>query len=45
MNKVIFVGFDTEAKAYEGARALRDMHREGALTLYNDAVVVKDPDG
>jgi uncharacterized membrane protein len=45
MNKVIFVGFDTEQKAYEGNRALHDMHQEGALTLYNDAVVVKDADG
>jgi uncharacterized membrane protein len=45
MNKVIFVGFDTEQKAYEGNRALHDMHREGTLTLYNDAVVVKDPGG
>ena len=45
MNKVIFVGFDTEQKAYEGNRALHDMHREGTLTLYNDAVVVKDPSG
>ena len=45
MNKVIFVGFDTEQKAYEGNRALYDMHREGTLTLYNDAVVVKDLGG
>jgi uncharacterized membrane protein len=45
MNKVIFVGFDSEQKAYEGDRALRDMHREGTLTLYNDAVVVKEPSG
>jgi len=45
MNKVIFVGFDTEQKAYEGDRALHDMHREGTLTLYNDPVVVKDPSG
>ena len=45
MNKVIFVGFDTEAKAYEGARALRAMHSEGTLTLYNVAVVVKEKDG
>jgi uncharacterized membrane protein len=45
MNKVIFVGFDTEQKAYEGDRALHDMHREGTLTLYNDAVVVKEPGG
>ena len=45
MNKIIFVGFDTEQKAYEGDRALSDMHRDGTLTLYNDAVVVKDPAG
>jgi uncharacterized membrane protein len=45
MNKVIFVGFDTEQKAYEGDRALREMHREGTLTLYNDAIVVKEASG
>jgi uncharacterized membrane protein len=45
MNRVIVVGFDTEEKAYEGDRALHDMHRDGALTLYNDAVVVKEPGG
>jgi uncharacterized membrane protein len=45
MNRVIFVGFPTESKAYEGDRALHDMHREGTLTLYNDAVVVKEPGG
>jgi uncharacterized membrane protein len=45
MNKVIFVGFDTEAKAYAGASALRDMHKEGTLTIYNEAVVVKERDG
>jgi uncharacterized membrane protein len=45
MNKVIFVGFDSEQKAYEASRALRDMHRDGTLTLYNDAVVVKEAGG
>ena len=45
MNKVIFVGFDTEQKAYEADRAVRDMHRDGTLTLYNDAVVVKERGG
>jgi uncharacterized membrane protein len=45
MNRVIFVGFETEQKAYAGDRALHDMHREGTLTLYNDAVVVKEPGG
>src|SRR4029079_17034950 len=45
MNKVIFVGFDTEQRAYEGDRALHDMHKDGTLTLYNDAVVVKEQSG
>jgi uncharacterized membrane protein len=45
MNKVIFVGFDTEQQAYEGDRALHNMHRDGTLTLYNDSVVVKEPGG
>lgn len=45
MNKVIFVSFDSEQKAYEGERALHDMHRDGTITLYDDAVVAKDPGG
>jgi uncharacterized membrane protein len=45
MNKVIFVGFDSEQKAYEGVRALHDLHNDGTLTLYNDAVVVKQVGG
>jgi uncharacterized membrane protein len=45
MNRVIFVGFDTEQQAYEGDRALNDMHRDGTITLYNDAVVVKEQGG
>ena len=45
MNKVIFVSFGTEQKAYEGERALREMHRDGSITLYDTAVVVKQPGG
>ena len=45
MNKVIFVAFDSEQKAFEGDRALHDMHRDGLITLYDDAVVVKDANG
>ena len=45
MNKVIFVGFETEHQAYGGDRALHEMHNDGTLTLYNDAVVVKEPNG
>lgn len=45
MNRVIVIGFDTEQKAYEGDCALHDLHRDGTLTLYNDAIVVKEPGG
>jgi uncharacterized membrane protein len=45
MNKVIFVAFDAEQKAFEGDRALHEMHRDGLITLYDDAVVVKDANG
>jgi uncharacterized membrane protein len=45
MNKVIFVGFDSEQKAYEGDRAVHDLHVDGTLTLYNDAIVVKESSG
>jgi len=45
MNKVIFVGFNTEQQAYEGDRALHEMHRDGTLSLYNNAVVVKEDNG
>jgi uncharacterized membrane protein len=45
MNTVIFVSFDTEQKAYQGERALREMHRDGSITLYDATVVVKQPGG
>lgn len=45
MDKMIVVVFDTEAQAYEGSRALADLHRESSLTLYSDAVIARDPDG
>ena len=45
VNKVIFVTFDSEDKAYEGERALHQMHDDGVITWYDDAVVVKDASG
>jgi uncharacterized membrane protein len=45
MNKIIFVAFDNEKKAYEGNRALHEMHQDGTITLYDDAVVVKEASG
>ncbi len=45
MDKVIFVVFDGQDQACEGDRALRQMHGDGVITLYKDAVVVREPDG
>jgi len=45
MDKVIAVVFDNEKKAYEGLSAIRELHQDGNITLYDDAVVVKDTGG
>src|SRR5689334_3653732 len=45
MDRVIAVVFNNEKAAYEGLRALRDLHADGNVTLYDDAVVVKDANG
>jgi uncharacterized membrane protein len=45
MNKLLVVVFDKETEAYEGLRALRDLHRTGDVTVYSTAVVAKDAAG
>ena len=45
MSKVIFVGFDTEQQARTGEWVLHELHREGPITLYNVALVVRDASG
>lgn len=45
MNKMIVIVFDNESEAYEGTRALRELHAEGSITLYADAVLAKDAKG
>lgn len=45
MDKVVAVVFNDEKQAYEGVRAFRDLHRDGSITLYSDAVVAKDASG
>lgn len=45
MSKMLVVAFDEEAKAYEGARAMRDLHREGDISVYAAAVVARDAEG
>ena len=44
-NKMIVVIFDNEKKAYEGAKVLKDLHAEGSITLYANAVIAKDASG
>lgn len=45
MDKMIVVVFDSELKAYEGAKALQDLQREGSINLYAKAVIARDASG
>lgn len=45
MNKMLIAVFDTETAAFQGLNALRDLHRDGDITLYASAVIVKDRAG
>jgi len=42
MNQMVVAVFDNESAALAGMRALRELHKEGGLSLYASAVVVKD---
>lgn len=45
MNQMLVAVFDTEPAAFEGLSALRDLHKQGGISLYASAVVVKDKTG
>jgi uncharacterized membrane protein len=45
MNQMLVVVFDTETAAFEGLSALRDLHKEGGVSLYATAVIAKDKTG
>jgi uncharacterized membrane protein len=45
MERILVVVFDNEKKAFEGESALKQLEREGSLSLYEGAVVVKHADG
>jgi uncharacterized membrane protein len=45
MNKMLVAVFDNETAAFDGLSALRDLHRDGDVTLYAWAVIVKDRTG
>jgi len=42
MDKMVVIAFDNEKRAYEGSRALQDLHAENSITLYSYAVITKD---
>jgi uncharacterized membrane protein len=45
MNKILVAVFGTETAAFEGLTALKELHRDGDITLYASTVVSKDADG
>jgi uncharacterized membrane protein len=45
MSKILVSTFDSEAAAFEGLSALKELHRDGDITLYASSVIVKDADG
>ena len=45
MDRMLVVVFDSEAKAYEGKKALLQLDGEGSISVYGYAVVAKNADG
>lgn len=45
MNKMLVAVFDTEAGAFEGLSALKDLHKDTEIALYAATVLVKDMAG
>ena len=45
MSTFVVALFPTEAKAYDGTRAMKDLQAEGSFMLYGMAVVTKAADG
>ena len=44
-NKILVSVFDSERTAFEGLTALKDLHRDGDVTLYASTVIAKDATG
>jgi uncharacterized membrane protein len=43
--QILISTFDTEQSAFEGLSALKDLHRDGDITVYASSVIAKDPQG
>jgi uncharacterized membrane protein len=44
-NKILVSVFESERSAFEGLSALKDLHRDGDITLYASTVIAKDMTG
>jgi len=45
MEKMMVIVFDSESKAYEGSRALKQLDDEGSIAIHAESVMKKNPDG
>ena len=45
MSKMLVAVFDDEKAAFEGSKALLELHRDGAISAYAGAVIARDADG
>jgi len=45
MKRILVVVFESESKAHEGTKILRQLGRDGSITVHAHALVVKNPDG
>lgn len=45
MNKILVSIFDTQTTAFAGVTALKELHRDGDITLYDSVVVAKAENG
>jgi uncharacterized membrane protein len=45
MSNYVVIVFRDEAKAYEGAHALKELHDEGSITLYDTVIAQRDASG
>jgi len=45
MERMLVVVFDNELKAYDGSRALKELHSEDSISIHAEAVIKKNDDG
>ena len=45
MNKMLVAVFENERDAFNGLSALKDLHKDGDITVFADVVLFKDSEG